>query len=79
MGRYEKSTHIPFSHRVDTAHTAPVLPRDVWQGSTFREANGDELEVVWNGHRDGPTLCGPIERSSESADLPVRIHLPRTW
>lgn len=51
------------------------LTRDAWKGSTFTEADGTELEVVWNGHRDGPTLCGAIERNADVYDTPPKLHL----
>ena len=37
--------------------TPPQLPRDVWKGGTFVEADGTVCEVIWNGHASGPTLC----------------------
>jgi hypothetical protein len=34
------------------------LPVDRWQGRTFKTANGDELEVLWDGSAKHVTLCG---------------------
>lgn len=50
-------------HRVTrTSRDVPAplesLPRDAWVGETFVEADGTACDVVWNGHRDSPSLCG---------------------
>jgi hypothetical protein len=66
-------------HRVRRGPRAIVvrLPRDHWQGRTFTEADGTECDVIWNGDRRGPTLCGGIDRNADHSDIPARIHLPR--
>ena len=71
-------SQAPYFHRVRSriART-PTLPVSRWTGHTFIEPDGTQLEVVWNGHVDGPTLCGPIERTSDTDHLPARINLPR--
>lgn len=35
----------------------PVLPRDQWDGGTFRAANGAEYEVLWSGAAKHVGLC----------------------
>lgn len=62
-----------------TPHAMPI-PKDEWRGDTFVEGStGVQLEVVWNGHRDGPSLCG--DRFEQNRRVPSiergRIHLSR--
>jgi hypothetical protein len=57
---------VMHQHRVDRRgrrSSPPVLPKDQWRGQTFVESNGTELQVVWSGHRDGPTLCGDLDQN----------------
>jgi hypothetical protein len=64
------------THRVERRRRVtapPPLPRDTWNGQTFVEANGTELQVVWNGHREGPTLCGALDQNRQ--DLLHRLRL----
>lgn len=59
-------------HRVarvprDRPHPAP-LPRDIWIGREFIEADGTVAEVVWDGtSRVPPSDCG-----RQSSDWPTR-------
>lgn len=48
---------MPQVHRVkrDRAVGTP-LPKDRWQGRTFVEADGHELDVIWDGNANGPEL-----------------------
>lgn len=48
------------------------LPRDAWQGATFIESNGVELEVVACGKMPGPDWP---EGMDCRRDLPARLHL----
>lgn len=48
-----------------------VLPKDRWQGGTFIEADGTELEVQFDGHRDGPTLLGERPYGSPPHDRTI--------
>jgi len=40
---------------------APSLPKDQWMGGVFREADGTEMIVMWNGDKRAPSIC-QIER-----------------
>lgn len=57
-----------YGHRVHPDQRSKIvkLPRDRWRGSTYVESDGTELEIVWNGHRDAPTLCASIDRGEEN-------------
>ena len=54
---------------------AVPIPKDRWQGDTFIEADRQAYEVVWNGSRESPPLCGPIERRADTE--PAKVHLRR--
>lgn len=60
--------------RKERTLTPTVLPKDIWRGDTFVEANGTEFEVVWNGHKHGPTLCGDAFEQNRT-DQPHRLRL----
>ncbi len=57
--------------------TAVPLPKDEWRGSTFVEGNGTQLEVIWAGHRDAPSLCGDIWQNPHGDEPRLALRRPR--
>jgi len=41
------------------------LTKDGWAGGIFREADGTEMVVMWNGDKGAPSIC-QVERSRGS-------------
>jgi hypothetical protein len=77
MGRhtYEKSTHIPFSHRAQRAKRLPLPKGEYDSPQTFIAEDGTEY-VVRSGKLPTPDWPDGLSTASDVA-VPARIHLPR--
>jgi len=42
----------------------PILPHDTWVGGVFKEADGTELLVMWNGDKNAPALTAALPRGN---------------